>query len=180
MDETPSSSAPAPEPEKEETASVDEKSGDLPFKVVTGEEDADATDSGAFDDVDLLAPVPAPPGESDAAPADAGQAASPGPPVAIPVDTGTVPARRAETPPPVAETTTEAGGVDSGQTGEVIDLKTGKVRLNDKPDWILIARVFESYIPECKTIADIEGTEVRYRALSGRSRGLRWTSASDP
>ena len=42
------------------------------MKVVTGEKDADATDSTAFDDVDLDKPA--------TAPAEAGQASFPGPP----------------------------------------------------------------------------------------------------
>ena len=45
-------------------------------------------------------------------------------------------------------------------------LKDGRVRLNEQPDWSLVAETFKGFIPVCKTIADIEGTEVRYRALT--------------
>ncbi len=40
-------------------------------------------------------------------------------------------------------------------------LKDGRVRLNEQPDWSLVAETFKGFIPVCKTIADIEGTEVR-------------------
>ncbi len=120
------------------------------MKVVTGEKDADATDSMAFDDLDFDKPV--------TAPAEPGQASSPGPPFPTTAETDTAPARRAE--------------ADVGQT---VTIKDNKVIILDpeRPDWSMVAKTFEAFIPVCKTIADIEGTEVRYRALSRRGRRTR-------
>ncbi len=58
------------------------------MKFVTGEKDADATDSTAFDDMDL--------GESDVAPAEAGRAPSSGTPFPDTAETKETPTRRAE------------------------------------------------------------------------------------
>ncbi len=136
MDEAPSSSAPAPEPEKEETASARQKSGNLPMKVVTGEKDADATDSTAFDDLNFDKPF--------TAPAEAGRAPSSG----TPFGGDTAETEKATTA--IAEAPTEAAGVD---TAEIVHLKSGRVRFDhEHPDWSLIAKAFEAFIPECKTV----------------------------
>ncbi len=144
---------------------------------MTGEEDADASDPTAFDDEHLGEVLDKP----ATAPEGAGTAPSPDPATPTPSEAESAPAPRPEQPEPAAEQPEPAGDAAEGLAAEyMIDLKTGKFTLTEKPDWSLVAKAFETFIPECKTIADIEGTEVRYRALSGRSRGLRWTSASDP
>ena len=137
--------------------------------MVTGEEDADASDPTAFDDehlgefLDTQAPAAA-----TGATAPSLESPSPPPPKAESASGGT-----SEQP-----VTGPAGLEEGEQSGPHI--KDNRVILNENPDWSLVAEVFTAFIPVRKTIADIEGTEVRYRALSGRSRGLRWTSASDP
>ena len=157
MDEAPSSSAPVPEPGKEETASARQKSGDLPMKVVTGGKDADASDSTAFDDADLdMSFKPA------TAAASGVEAPSPGTPPPAPPETESAPEHRSGQPEPGSKVVALRDNIVKG-----------KVVLTEKPDWSFVAKVFESFIPECKTIADIDGTEVRYRALSRRGRRAR-------
>ncbi len=135
-------------PGKEETASVDEKSDDLLMKVLTGEEDADATDSTAFDDVDVDKPATASP--------HVVTPPSPGSGYPDTTETESAPEQRSEGPEP-----------------EPTMIRDNKVILNEQPDWSLVAKAFEAFIPECKTIADIEGAGVRYRALSRRGRRTR-------
>ena len=129
------------------------------MKVVTGERDADATDPGALDipDMDDSPPETRTPTGSVVATPKRGVLAPP-PPEAM-SDTP-----KPETAPPSSAEATLA---------DVMDLKTGRVGLNEHPDWSLVAKGFEAFIPVCKTIADIEGTEVRYRALSRRGRRTR-------
>ena len=58
---------------------------------------------------------------------------------------------------------------------EPVTMNDNKVIILDveRPDRSMVAKAFEAFIPVCKTIADIEGTEVRYRALSRRGRRTR-------
>ena len=139
MDEAPSSSAPAPTLETGETASADETSDDLPMTVVTGEEDADASDPTAFDDEHL--------GETiDTSPkASTGAATAPSPETPPPT-----PPKPESAPTPISGGPEPAGLEEGEQSGPHI--KDNRVIVTEQPDWSLVADTFTAFIPECKTI----------------------------
>ena len=104
------------------------------MKVLTGEKDADATDSRAFDLPDV-----------DDSPPDTGHV------VATP-EAGVLAPSPSEAVSDTSKPETASPGLAETTLADVMDLKTGRVGLNEHPDWSLVAKGFEAFIPECKTI----------------------------
>ena len=109
------------------------------MKVLTGEQDADASDPTAFDDVDLDTPATTP-ASAAKAPASAAEAPSPETPTPTPPETESAPTPRSPQPE-TSKTPPETS------TAEIIDLKTRRVIVTENPDWSLVAKAFEGFIP---------------------------------
>jgi len=116
---TPIFFCPGPEPQKEETASADEKSGDLPIKVVTGEKDADGTDPGVFDVPDV----------GDSPPEKSPEAISPTEHVVAAPKRGMLAPSPSEVVSDTPEPEMAPPGPAEAPTAEIIDLESGRVRL---------------------------------------------------